>query len=152
MRRSAACASVASSGRRAALRGGRLALSATIGETNQAPAKAAARGQAFRRPARAQTSPDRGDADHQRADHPRIEAACAQTGCEGRLGGRNPLQQMAPRQAEPDQGAQHSVTHQPRLVRQKNDGQAGLDQRQAQFLGQGPPVAGEHDTGSTALA
>ena len=61
------------------------------------------------------------------------------------MGGWNPLEQVAARDGEPDQRAQDGVSHQPSLVRQEDDHQAGLQQRETQLPARSADVAGERN-------
>ena len=62
---------------------------------------------------------------------------------ERRVGRRDPFEKVAARYREPDQGANDGVAHQPGLVRQEDDHQAGLDERKAQLRAQGAEMAAE---------
>ena len=74
-----------------------------------------------------------GGGDQKGAGHPAIEGAEARTKPERRVGGRHPFKQMTTRDGQPHQRSQDGVSHQPRLVRQKDDHQTGLDESETRF-------------------
>ncbi len=90
---------------------------------------------------------DRRPAQHQSAGHAAIETVGAEAQGRGGLGRGHPFQQVAAGDGQPDQGPQDGVGHQPGLVRQEDDHQAGLDQRLDKFPAQRLEVTGQHDPG-----
>jgi len=63
------------------------------------------------------------------------------------MGRRNPFEQVAARHRKPDQCADDGVAHQPGLVRQEHDHEAGLDECKTQFRAQGAGVTTQRHAG-----
>ena len=84
--------------------------------------------------------------DRHASSHLTVEAERIEARAERSLCGGDPLEQVAPRDAQPDEGAHDRVRHQPGLVREQRDQQRALAQREREIGAQRAQMTARRDT------